>query len=64
MSKKLRKAGVKVYQFINNERGNTNISNMLWIIAGVVLIILILGFAKGWLPELFNQLKEKVSTIW
>jgi len=64
MLKMVRKAGVKVYQFINNERGNTNTSNMMWIIVGVVLVILILGFIKGWLPELFNTLKEKVSTLW
>ncbi|RUT38685.1 hypothetical protein EJP82_26805 [Paenibacillus anaericanus] len=62
--KMVQKASMKVYQVVSNERGNTNTSTMMWIIGGVVIFVLIIGFVKGWIPELFNTLKEKVQSVW
>jgi len=56
--------GLKAVQVMKSEKGNTNTSTMMWIIGGVVIFVLIIGFVKGWIPDLFNTLKEKVQSVW
>ncbi|OAB30515.1 hypothetical protein [Paenibacillus macquariensis] len=52
----------KVYT-VANQKGQSNVGTMLWILGGVLLFVVVLGLVQGWLPELMEKIKGKINGL-